>query len=101
LRLLEADPWWPALPRAVRGAPGCRSARRARNPAARRRPLGLAGALPHAARAGAAPALDDPGRALPLRPSRASLGASRLSSGSPRCAALLLGTAAAPQARLR
>src|SRR6185295_3552562 len=82
LIVVEADPRRAALPRAVRIPPGCRGARRARNPAARRRPSGLADALRHAACSRAAAALDDPHRAFPLRPSLAPLAASRLERGA-------------------
>src|SRR2546429_327829 len=54
--VLEADPWRAALSRAVRVPPGRRGARRARDSAAHCRAPGLAGAVRHAASAGAAAA---------------------------------------------
>src|SRR6185436_18762124 len=62
--VLETDPWRAALSRALRVPPGLRGARRARDPAAGRRPSHLADALCHAARSRAAPALDDPDRVV-------------------------------------
>ena len=60
LGLVEAHPRRPALPRALRVSPGRRGARRTRGAAARGRAARVADALRHAARAGAAAALDDP-----------------------------------------
>src|SRR5881396_2099281 len=99
--VLEADPWRAALSRAVRVPPGRRGARRARDPAAHCRAPGLAGALRHAASAGAAAALGDPAGAVFVRSPGPALAAAGIARGTARRAAVLLRSEEPAQVRLR
>ena len=64
----QADPWRAALPGVLRLPPGARIAGRARGAVARRAAYRRADAVRAAAPSGAAAALDDPRRAVPVRP---------------------------------